>query len=109
MLRLNRKQSEPISVLASIDEILVGLMQRQLADTDLDCDFPIRGRADEDLICGIMDCRFGDCTQLGISQRVPKKCVRVKQVPHGMYSAKSRRCSSSSATIVIIPLQSPGP
>jgi len=38
----------------------------------------------------------------------PIECVRVDERSHGMYSAKSSRCSSSSEIIVIIPFPSPG-
>lgn len=38
----------------------------------------------------------------------PQQRVRIKQQPHGMYSANPSKCSSSSTDRLIIPLQLPG-
>src|SRR5206468_3578950 len=92
-----------------IHEVFVGLMQRELTDADLDGNLPIRRRADENLVGRVQNQRLRRAAELRITERVPEQRMGVEKVPHGMYSSKSFRCSSSSATMVIIPLHSPGP
>ena len=51
--------------------------------------------------------REGNKVSAGTLLAKTKEGVRVEQQPHSRYSAKSFRCSSSSATMTSIPLQFP--
>src|SRR5262249_39987565 len=84
-------------------------MQRQLSDANLDRNFPIGNGAEQNLVGRIANQPVRRAAEFRITKGVPEQRVGVQKVPHGIYSSKSFRCSSSSATMVIMPLQSPGP
>src|SRR5688572_27912000 len=109
VIRLNRENCKAVSVQAHIDEVIVGLMDRDLSDVDFDRKLPIACWANEDLIRGIVDQGRRSGADPRVPKRVPQERVRVEENPHGMYSAKSFRWSSSSALIVIMPRHRPGP
>lgn len=73
------------------------LCQRILADADLDGDFPVSGRADFNFVVWIGQKISGGLTQQRIIEDKSEKGVRIQEQPHGRYSLKSLKCSSSSA------------
>src|SRR5438128_2938791 len=75
---------------------------------NLDCNFPIRSGADFNVVCGVGNQGFGLRAQFWIIEHKPEQGLCIKQQPHGMYSLKSCRCSSSSARIISLPLALPG-
>src|SRR2546421_1106253 len=75
--------ANPVLLQADIHEALIWLMQRQLADADLDGNLPIRSGADEDFMPRVEDRRLGCRTQLRIIERVPEQRVGVEKVPQG--------------------------
>src|SRR5882724_2430120 len=87
---------------------MVGLGQSVLAVPDLDGDLPVGRRADLDIVCRVFDGRLRRGTQLRVVENEPEEGMGVEQEPHPMYSWKSLRCSSSSETMVSMPLALPG-
>src|SRR5207244_1167446 len=61
-------------------------------------------RANLDFVRRILNRRAGGRTELRIAFDVPVHGMGIEQQLHGMYSAKSFRCSSSSEMIVMNPL-----
>src|SRR5262249_1954355 len=104
MLWFNGQNDEPVIRNPLLHECLVELRQRILIQTDLDGDFPIAGRTDQLLVAEVFDMISGMAAQLRSAEHEPQEGVRVEQNPHGIYSLKSSRCASSSATMVSMPL-----
>src|SRR5436190_4317815 len=89
------------------EECLKRLLQGVLAHADLDGDLPVTCRADELCVRRVQDVVHCPLAQPPIAEHEPQESVRIQEQLHGMYSAKSRRCSSSSLTTVSIPWQQP--
>ena len=56
----------------------------------------------------ITDSLLGRLAQLRIVPPEPQEAVRIEEKRHPIYSLKSSRCSSSSATIINFPFALPG-
>src|SRR5262245_31379529 len=108
MLRLYRQNPEAIPDDPLGDEYVKGDGQRVLRETDLDGRFPIACRTDQNLVVRVGDQDPRGGAPLGVVRDEPQECVGVQKQPHGMYSSKSFKCSSSSTARTIIPLQLPG-
>jgi hypothetical protein len=96
MLRLDRHEPEAIIENGLLDEFAKRDMQRVLLDADLDGNLSVACRTDEDRVAGILNGGSSRSGEFWIVKVKPEQHVRIQQHVHGMYSAKSFRCSSSS-------------
>src|SRR5437899_3693797 len=99
---------EPVRVEGIPPEVFVRLDKDIFPDTDLDGDLPVGRWADPLLVRGVHYGSGRRPAKLRVGQVKPQHRVRVEQQVHGMYSAQSFKCSSSSDTMVSIPLPRPG-
>src|SRR5262245_46019171 len=105
---LDRKNFQAVDCDNPLEEGLERFAQLIFAQTHLDCNLPIRRRADMDLIGQVIDQRTSWFAQARISKSKPQQGVCVEQKPHHINSSKSLSCSSSSDTIVNLPFIKPG-
>src|SRR5262245_29716208 len=107
MAGLDRQNQKTVLNNAPIKERLKRLVQLIFAEADFNGQLPVHRRADQFGGCNVLNKASSRRTELRVAKHKPEESVCVQEDFHCMYSAKSFRCSSSSARITRLPLQEP--
>src|SRR5262249_37829093 len=107
MAGLDRQNQKTVLNNAPIKERLKRFVQLVFADADFYGQLPVHRRGDQFGVCNVLNQTSSRRTELRVAEHKPEESVCVQEYSHDMYSAKSFRCSSSSARISRLPLQEP--